>query len=346
MSDKKASDIIDSLKEFGSVDQADKQLRVLVGDDWDLSVMPRRIASSGDYYNPRHWWAISTMKSMCRYTMTHGNLGKLPQFSVFTTEEANRDIEMFAITHKSLHDHDGPTYFVTKDLMEALDRTDVEQTIPMEELKFPHDSMLFVLPISARYAEAKGIFGKASSLVMLTVTRVPHEKFEMAYIVTMIDTNGSSAYSLYPCKGTYGEQIAEHGEKFLMENPTEFYREMYEQSVNLDALNEDKRQAHMGTRLVWKLLCAMNAANETVTVGGSIVREAREATSRKPARVALWSPLMLDLSQRIETSDDDSGRGAGVRLHWRRGHFRRQAHGTGRMQRKMVWIKPHKVGSL
>jgi hypothetical protein len=31
------------------------------------------------------------------------------------------------------------------------------------------------------------------------------------------------------------------------------------------------------------------------------------------------------------------------KMHWRRGHWRRQAHGPGRAQRKLVWIRPARV---
>ncbi|WP_343699030.1 hypothetical protein [Caulobacter sp.] len=44
-----------------------------------------------------------------------------------------------------------------------------------------------------------------------------------------------------------------------------------------------------------------------------------------------------------------SGRGGGgggrQAAHWRRGHWRRQAHGVGRLERKLVWIAPMMVGT-
>jgi hypothetical protein len=40
-----------------------------------------------------------------------------------------------------------------------------------------------------------------------------------------------------------------------------------------------------------------------------------------------------------------SNSGNGVREHWRRGHWRNQAYGDSRSERRLVWIKPTLVGS-
>lgn len=48
-----------------------------------------------------------------------------------------------------------------------------------------------------------------------------------------------------------------------------------------------------------------------------------------------------------EIEDHGAGPGPGrgtVRVHWRRGHWRWQRHGAGRIERKRIWIKPVLVG--
>lgn len=307
-----------------------------IGEGWEDEVIPRRIVPPNGYPSPRHWWAESTVKAISAHQDTEG---------VFNTEERQRDVQMFALTHTKLVDLEAPTYFVSDPLIDALERTDVEQTIPMEELQWPHDAMLFVLPSARRFAEVSGILGHPSHITMFTIAKVRHEKFGHSYIVTMIDSDGMSCYSHYPCSGTYGDQLKQYGENFILSNPIAFYRNELGREVTEDKLAEDRRQIGETVRLAWKILCAMNAPNETVRIGGGIMREAREKKGRKGARKAMWSPIILDLAEKPQGEDGEST-GAGVRLHWRRGHFRRQAHGTGRAQRKMIWIKPHKVGSL
>lgn len=311
-------------------------LTSMFGRDWEDTVIPRRIAPPNGYPSPRHWWAESTVKAMSNY---------YDKEQRFANEERQRDVQMFALTHTKLTDIDAPTYFVSDSLIDALERTDVEQTIPMEELQWPHDAMLFVLPSSRRFAEISGILGKPSYITMFTIVKVQHEKFGHSYIVTMIDSDGMSCYSHYPCSGTYGDQLKQYGDNFILSNPLAYYRSELGMEITDEKLAEDRRQIGETVRLAWKILCAMNASNETVRIGGGILREARAVSGRKGARKAMWSPIILDLAEKPQGEDGEST-GAGVRLHWRRGHFRRQAHGTGRAQRKMIWIKPHKVGSL
>lgn len=334
-----------SIYSSNSIGDCAAKLEELLGSNWEDEVIPRRIAPPNGYSSPKHWFATSMMKALSQKMF--GDKKDDPRFSVFTTEEVKREVHMFSVTHKTLLDHDAPTYFITKELIEALDRTDVEDTIPMEELNWPHEGMLFVLPRDMKYAEACGIFNKTTFLNMLTIVRADHVKYGKSYIVTSVYDDGTTSYAHYPCGGTYGDQMREHGDKFIMENPTDFYREEYELSIDRSRLDEDKKQINSAVRLAWKVLCAMNAPNETVVVGGSMLRPSREGRGRKKPRKELWSPRMLDISEKALVSGDSDGEGGkGVRLHWRRGHFRRQAFGTGRAQRRMVWIKPHKVGSL
>jgi hypothetical protein len=339
---------IESLIASSSIDKAGELMREFVSDDWEDHVIPRKIAVPNGYHSPRHWWAQSALKAYSHYQVKNNpslfeqsaaNARAMP----LSHEEWEREYNMFAATTSQLLASDAPTYFVTDALITALERTDVEDSIPMEELKFPHEGMMFVLPSSRRYAEVQGVGYKSSYIVMLTIARVDHERYGKSYIVTMLDHNGVTAYAHYPVEGTYGNQMAKYGSDFIIDDPIKMYLEEMAEDVKVEQIDADRRQVNTVTRLAWKLLCAMNAANETVVTGGGIMREAREKKGK--TRPALWSPIMLDLSERL-SSDGDESQGVGVRLHWRRGHFRRQVCGVGRTERRLLWIKPHKVGSL
>jgi hypothetical protein len=68
---------------------------------------------------------------------------------------------------------------------------------------------------------------------------------------------------------------------------------------------------------------------------------------RKPGKgkSALWSPNIvgkgygMERKAKSETGVEGTGR-SGVRTHWRRGHLRNQAFGTGWIERKVIWIEP------
>lgn len=342
-SDERAnSEMMEALRSMPPSRLNDTVLSQMIGRDWEDRVIPRRISPPNGYPSPKHWWAQAALKTLSDHSELRKTLSEVTGRDGHS-EERERDIHMFSLTAARLRTLQAPTFFLSQELMDALDRTDVEKTMPMEEMMWPHESMLFVIPNARRFAEAEGIAGKSSHITTFTVTRVDHAQHGKSYIVTSVDNEGMTCYSHYPCKGTYSEQIEEHGDKFIMDCPTEFYQKEMGMRIDPDRIEADRRQIHETTRLAWKVLCAMNAVNETVAVGGSVVRPARSKGGR--AVPALWSPVILDLSEK-SSSTDGGGSGIGVRLHWRRGHFRRQAHGAGRSQRKVMWIKPHRVGSL
>ena len=51
------------------------------------------------------------------------------------------------------------------------------------------------------------------------------------------------------------------------------------------------------------------------------------------------------IGNKLTAKGSVSNLGNGVREHWRRGHWRNQAYGDSRSQRRLVWIKPTLVGT-
>jgi len=316
----------------------DAVMNSILGNGWEDIIIPRRIVPPNGYPSPKMWWAQWAMK--ISYPTLVGR-----SFAQYDSPERKRDTDMFSYTEQKLRATDGPTFFLSNELIDALDRTDVENAMPMEELRFPHEAMLFVLPTSRRFAEINGVFGSNSYITMFTISQMDHVKYGKSYIVTFLDCEGVTSHAHYPCQGTYESQMSEFGKDFYCSTNDAFeaFKREFGVEVSPSQLEADKWQNGMVVRMAWKILCAMNCTNDIVRVGGGVCREAR--TKKGKTRPALWNPIILDLGERIHTEGEDSS-GAGVRLHWRRGHFRRQVCGVGRSQRKTMWIKPHKVGSL
>jgi len=91
-----------------------------------------------------------------------------------------------------------------------------------------------------------------------------------------------------------------------------------------------------------KVLTFMNACPEDVT-GGSLSK-AVKAKKRKGKTVQqrpYWNPWILGSEQVRRGSNP---RGGSVSEHWRCGHWRKQPCGKGLSERKIMWIKPTKVG--
>ncbi len=69
----------------------------------------------------------------------------------------------------------------------------------------------------------------------------------------------------------------------------------------------------------------------------------------KVIRDALWQPNIYGAQYQVQREGsshaDGSGTGTGKRFHWRRGHWRNQAHGEGWALRRFVWLEPMAVGA-
>ena len=326
-------EIIQHMKSLSHVRLNDMMFNEILGERWEEVTMPRRIAPPNGYLSPKHWWGHYGLK--IAYPILMGK--------EYETPERKRDAEMFKYSGTVLRKADGPTFFLSDDLIDALDRTDVENSMPMEELEWPHEGILFVLPTARKFAEISGVFAMNSYITMFSIIRVDHVQYGKSYIVTFLDSESVTSHAHYPCHGTYGEQLAEHGEYFNRDDPAKAFLEEFGVEVTPNQLEWDKWQNGEVVRLAWKVLCAMNATNAVVRIGGGIAREAR--VKKGKSRPALWNPTILDLGERIQT-EGESVVGGKVRYHWRRGHFRRQVCGVGRMERKTLWIKPCTVGSI
>ncbi len=68
-------------------------------------------------------------------------------------------------------------------------------------------------------------------------------------------------------------------------------------------------------------------------------------------RDALWQPNIYGAQYQVRRepaesyADGESAAGTGKRFHWRRGHWRNQAHGEGRALRKFIWLEPMAIGA-
>lgn len=74
------------------------------------------------------------------------------------------------------------------------------------------------------------------------------------------------------------------------------------------------------------------------------LRRAAGLGARKRVKVlqrtsSLYNSILVG-PESLPSSAATGGTGAGVAPHWRRGHFRMQAHGAGNQQRKLIFVAP------
>ena len=103
----------------------------------------------------------------------------------------------------------------------------------------------------------------------------------------------------------------------------------------------DKALTDRVSALMLKLLVVLNTRPNLVE-RGQCVRPRRIKRGRVKCR-ELWSPNLIGWRYRV-ASAAPAGTHASPRMHWRRGHIRNQPFGTGRTQRRLLWIEPMLVG--
>ena len=108
-------------------------------------------------------------------------------------------------------------------------------------------------------------------------------------------------------------------------------------------IQADKEVTDRLSALMLKLLVVLNTRPELVE-HGQCVRPERIKHGRVKHH-ELWSPNLIGWRYEAAVERGGNGTHASPRLHWRRGHIRRQPHGPGRGQRKLVWIEPVLVGA-
>jgi hypothetical protein len=91
--------------------------------------------------------------------------------------------------------------------------------------------------------------------------------------------------------------------------------------------------------IIFNTLFAMAARPEYVESGKRI-------GNMKKSKSELWTPNII--GRKYATKYDpnaETGTHASPRMHWRRGHFRQQACGIGRLEHKIIWIEPMLVNA-
>jgi hypothetical protein len=110
--------------------------------------------------------------------------------------------------------------------------------------------------------------------------------------------------------------------------------------LNISMSATEEEFSTKATSLVFRLLLAMDAKPQLIERGKYTGKKLRSAHQPE-----IWTPNVIGGKYVIHRSTS-AGQGGGwtLRLHWRRGHFRQQAHGPQSKLRKTVWIEPYVAG--
>jgi hypothetical protein len=232
--------------------------------------------------------------------------------SEVTSEERKRDflsLEAARAAIQSWINHDCPTYFLERDLAEALVRTDVLPNLTLDDLHLPWESFRVFLP---------------SDLVSYHFTG-PSYLID-SLLITKSDVG-------------VGAQVI-----FMHHDPTDAGK-----FGVVGAYLDNNDLVGDGRTLVANILVFLGTLpeqeeREIEIVPARTFRQNGKDHSLPALFEARWIGRQTTFVNRPPRADG-APTGKHIAAHWRRGHFKRQPYGPLRLQRKISWIGPYHVGN-
>jgi hypothetical protein len=234
------------------------------------------------------------------------------------------------------------TFFVQEEFARAVAATDLPHDFTLDDLHWPLAGMVVGFPprfmqeylgrdlcyVYAANCDA-GNYSVAALQGCPTIT-VPRSKVAW-WFYAWRDGNLECFASSYLREDRVDETIAKHCYTDYTGLKDEF------------GVQADKEMTDRLSGLMLKLLVVLNTRPSLVEQG-CCVRPERIKHGRVKQH-QLWSPNLIGWRYQAAVERGGNGTHASPRLHWRRGHVRRQPYGAGRGQRKLIWIEPVLVGA-
>ena len=232
-----------------------------------------------------------------------------------------------------------PMFFVERDLLAALTKTTPPEVIDWKAMQLPFDAAAFIFPTNALSVPGVGDiefvwYSRALKEQPLTIpSDVPHDislPTSQFYIRTVPANGTDEAPAII----------------FQINNDTDPTIDLSKSLDDVGVLDasspfsdSERKVAAIISGLVFNLILAVDARPELLTHGSTKGKRSKKGSE-------FWHPNIIGKAYRIAGAGGGEG-GSGItqRMHWRRGHWRSQAHGSGYTQRKNIWIEPTLVAA-
>jgi hypothetical protein len=231
-------------------------------------------------------------------------------------------------------------YFVCDDFARAVAATDLPHDFTLDDLHWPLPGFVIAWPaMFMREAAGRDI----CYVYAANMDAGDHSVATMPGCPTITVPKAKVGWHYYAHDGEHLELFVT---LFPRDNPVDEailrygyvdYTGMRDQA----GVEADKALTDRVSALMLELLVVLNTRPNLVE-RGQCVRPKRIKRARLKQR-ELWSPNLIGWRYRV-ASAAPAGTHASPRMHWRRGHIRNQPHGTGRTQRRLLWIEPMLVG--
>ncbi len=308
---------------------------------------PRRFVPPNGYANPQ----LYSMAMACSVALAR-------KWTADRHEHKAGDSNLIMIAMQALK-YGVPTYFIGEDFVRAVAATTPPANTPLSVVKFPMESMTFVLPLEF----SKECFG--IPVPFITIVHMP------VGTVRLIDQKGKELSKGYFVNDT--DRIMIHGQAWWGEVPVDYMHcspttsdiervvgqfdfvtytgaagsqcELNGVKIAEPTREQENAVARKINNVAIKLLMAIAARPELREVGSC----QRPAAKCHGGKEELWSPNMIGRLYKIvrEPGYKPEGTHLSPRMHWRRGHMRNQRYGPVIDKEtklpsltKLIWIDP------
>lgn len=247
-----------------------------------------------------------------------------------TGYEASRNAYLTALRWMEC---DLPHFFIGEQMFEAIKQTNLPTDVCFHEIKFPYKCFAVSLPKGALKFRGRNI-----AYIQLCDTRGMVEVYDKPHL-RPVELIGFTPRLILTCATTDGRWFFAPGymwDKIHLAvdlSPEELAADAHlsSQEQGVEFKKEDAELMQFVLRTALNMLLIMDALPELVEAGHKmgIMRKGRESRE-------MWSPNIIGKKYRFVqmSGEADKGTHASPRMHWRRGHYRRQ--GIGHRYRNCV----------
>ncbi|RYD25057.1 MAG: hypothetical protein EOP86_27825 [Verrucomicrobiaceae bacterium] len=232
---------------------------------------------------------------------------------------------------------DWPIVWVDRHLLDAVARTEPPADMRLDAISWPFPGMAFALPTGTL---RHSVDGECS---WMAIARLSGDlRCPISGTVVQVRTPSVACYTASLTKPNPTTLQLALPETASLADAAGLTLDRYESSYMPEHLPDphpdDTTLAGAAFSLGMRLLLALTVRPEYLEGSFDVGTHASAARSG-------WTPVRwAGRGHRHNVTGEGDATGAGVRLHWRRGHFRSQPHGEGRTLRKLIWLEPVLVG--
>ncbi len=316
-----------------------KELQKNHPDVWQF-MSPKIYKDADNWHDPR--MALYVMSGAVRVWLTAQQTGEdleilLSRSRSLKTFAELSEMKLLMVISALAAKFKFPIFFLDKKLLQAAMQTEPMDLIDWQTMALPFPTMSFMMPRGSASIDGdelafvqfsrsyKGTYSLFEAAEAKCSIEVPEDQLQ----IKLVTAGGVTYYNNF-------NKPFDSTAKLLP--PPELIAEFYDPNEINELTGTEAEQIHQVCCMIFNVLFAMLAKPELVETG-------RQVGRHKKSSCEIWQPNIIGRKYAHKhAAGSGAGSGESKRMHWRRGHFRQQKHGSGFSLVKTIWIEPVLVG--